>query len=159
MRGWGFLDRAAPLPLRSAVVNYRGLLVVVSAVQLATGVAGHVLALRRRLSYDIAVLNWRGDPEHMARESLCLGTALSAPVAMLATQAVATARLARGDSRVAQRTLGVLGAAMAPGYLVERTGRAALAPGRWDSLVTPVVVAGTGLATAMAGLGLRRSTQ
>lgn len=148
-----------PLQVPSAIVSTRrSVLVAVSAAQLAIGVAGHLLALRRRLAYDVAVVHWRGDPEHMALESLLLGTAVSAPVAMLASQAVATARLARGQSLIAQRTLGVLGAAMTAGYLVERTGRAALAPRRWDRAITPIVVAGTGLAAAMGCLGFGRST-
>jgi hypothetical protein len=138
------------------LVQSRRLLVGVSAIQLGFGVAGQLLALRRRLHYDIAVVHWRGTPENVGRDSLFLGTALSAPGPMLAAQTVATIRLARAESPLARRTLGMLGAAMTPGYLVERSGRAALKPSGWDRAVTPVVIGGTGLAAAMAAIGLGR---
>ena len=98
----------------------RPVLVAVSTAQLAAGMAGQFVALRDRRSFDIALIGWRGRPERVARDSWLLGTGLSAPVVMLATQAVTTSRLAAGPSRRAARTLGVLGAAMAGGYLGER---------------------------------------
>lgn len=133
----------------------RWALVGVSAVQLAVGVVGQAVALRRRLNYDVVVPPMRGRPEHLGRDSVLLGTAVSAPITMLTTQAACTVRLARGDNTLAARTLGGLGAAMTAGYLVERTGRAALTPRGADPVVTPIVVAGTGLAVIMAVLGLR----
>jgi hypothetical protein len=44
---------------------------------------------------------------------------------------------------------------MVPGYLMERYGRAHLTPGGFDPVETPVVVASTALAAAMAVLGHR----
>lgn len=82
---------------------------------------------------------------------------MSAPVFMLASQALATARLAVAPSEPAACTLGVLGALMASGYLIEHEFRAALlSPGEWDPVVTPVAAVGFTLALAMAGLGLCR---
>jgi hypothetical protein len=116
--------------------------------------AGHVLAVRRGLAFDIALIGWRGRPERVRRDSWLLGTGLSAPVVMLAMEAAATARLATTGSQSAARTLGVLGAAMIAGYLVEQEFRTALTPQGWDPSVTSVAVAGFSLAVPMAGLGL-----
>lgn len=136
-------------------MRIRRVLVVVSTAQLLAGVAGQVLALRDRRSFDITLLRWRGRPERVARDSWLLGTGLSAPVAMLVTQAIATVRLAAGPSQVATRTLGGLGATMACGYLIEREFRVALSPGGGGWVVTPVAAAGFSLALVMGGLGLR----
>jgi len=75
---------------------------------------------------------------------------------MLAVQAGATARLAVHPDPVAERVLGLLGSAMVGGYLVEREFRAAMTPSGWDPAVTPVAVAGAGLAAVMAGMALLR---
>jgi hypothetical protein len=123
-------------------VRTRPVLVAVSTAQLAAGMAGQFVALRDRRSFDIALIGWRGRPERVARDSWLLSTGLSAPVVMLATQAVTTSRLAAGPSRRAARTLGVLGAAMAGGHLVEREFRAVLPPGGgilWLSRRSPVL--------------------
>ena len=101
-------------------MSRRRALVAFSAAQLAAGVAGQLIALRDGRSFDIALLRWRGEPENVLKDSWLQGTGLSAPIYMLATQAVATTRLATAPSPVATRTLGVLGAAMTCGYLVER---------------------------------------
>src|SRR4051812_36327035 len=69
----------------------REALVAVSAVQLATGLAGQVVALRRRHPYDTPIMG--GRPENVGRDSFLSGTALSAPVVMLAAQAWAVRRL------------------------------------------------------------------
>jgi len=138
-------------------------LVGVSAAQLAAGLTGLVVALRRRRHYDVwmpAFLDgpfWHGSPDHVARDSVVMGTAYSAPVSMLVAQFGSTVRLARRGDRRALRDLTVLGAMMTGGYLVERFDRAHLR--HWDPVETPVVVAGLGLAAAMAvlgGRGLRR---
>ena len=55
----------------------------------------------------------------------------------------------------AERTLGVLGATMAAGYLAERLVRRRLLRPGWDVVESPVIVAGLGLAAAMAVMGLR----
>ena len=52
-----------------------------SAGQLATGVAGMVVRLRRRRPYD--VLWMHGTEDGIGRDVLFKGTALSAPVSML----------------------------------------------------------------------------
>ena len=128
-------------------------LVAVSAAQLATGVGGLALALRRRHAFDIPF--WRGQPSAVGRDSLLMGTALSAPAVMLGAQAGAITALLRGPSPAARRVLGGLGAAMVAGYLAERLVRHRLAPSGWDAAESPVIVAGISLAAAMALLGLR----
>jgi hypothetical protein len=128
-------------------------LVAVSAAQLAAGLAGLAVALRRRRAYDIPFLH--GSPGHVVRDSLWMGTAYSAPVPMLLAQGWSLGRLAAGSDPRAARDLAILGSLMVPGYLVERWGRASLRC--WDPVETPVVVAGTGLALAMAVLGVRGS--
>jgi hypothetical protein len=129
----------------------RSVLAAVSAAQLAAGLAGLAVALRRRRNYDVGFLC--GSPEHIARDAFWAGTAYSAPATMLATQLWATARLRAGPDDGARQVLRMLGAAMVPGYLMERYGRQHLRPGGWDPVETPVVVAGLGLAAAMAVLG------
>ena len=130
-------------------------LVWISAAQLAVGVAGQLIAVRDRRSFDVALLRWRGRPENVRKDSWLLGTGLSAPITMLATQAVLTIRLATAPSPVVSRTLGALGAAMACGYLVEREFRSAFSPAGLDPAVTPVAAAGFALSVAMARSGLR----
>jgi hypothetical protein len=76
---------------------------------------------------------------------------------MLLGQAWATANLRRGPDDGARRMLGMLGALMVPGYLLERSGRRHLSPGGLDPVETPVVLAGTALAAAMAVLGHREA--
>jgi hypothetical protein len=141
-------------------MNRRQALVVVSGAQLLAGIAGQALAVRRRLAFDIALISWRGGRDRVAHDTWLLGTGLSAPMTMLAAQAAATVRLAMRPDPLAVRMLGLLGSAMVGGYLVEREFRAAMKPSGWVRTVTPVVVAGAGLAPVMAGLGLgsRRST-
>ena len=134
----------------------RSTLVAVSAAQLAAGLAGQLVALRRRRNYDVGFM--RGTPEHVARDSLWAGTAYSAPSYMLAAQAWATRRLRRGPDDGARRLLGMLGVVMVPGYLMERYGRAHLRPGGLDPVETPLVLAGLGLAAAMGVLGHRAQT-
>lgn len=128
-------------------------LVLVSAAQLSTGVAGLALALRRRHPYDVPLMHGRRDT--IGRQSLLMGTALSAPGSMLAVQAVATTALARRHSEPAARALGVLGAMMVPGYLMERLTRQGLRRGAWGSAELRVALAGLGLAGGMAALAAR----
>jgi hypothetical protein len=136
-------------------MSRRRALVAISAAQLAAGVAGQLIALRDRRSFDIALLRWRGDPENVLKDSWLQGTGLSAPIYMLATQAVATTRLATAPSQLATRYLGALGALMACGYLVEREFRSAFSPTGLDPAVTPVAAAGFSLSVAMALTGLQ----
>lgn len=131
----------------------RRLLVSISSAQLAAGVVGMSLAVRRRRNYDLGFL--RGRPEHVARDSLLMGTAYSPPAYMLAVQLWAIRSLAAGPHDGARRLLGMSGAVMAPGYLAERYVRAHLRPRGWDPVETPVVAISMALAAAMAVLGHR----
>ena len=129
------------------------LLAAVSAAQLACGLWGMAVAIRRHRAFDLPF--WHGQESAVSRDSLLMGTALSAPVMMLGAQAWATAALARRPDPAAQRVLGGLGAAMAAGYLAERLVRQRLLPSGWDAAETPVITAGMSLAVVMALLGLR----
>jgi hypothetical protein len=129
----------------------REVLVAISSAQLAAGLAGLSVAVWRRRNYDLGFL--RGRPEHVARDSLLMGTAYSAPAYVLAVQVWAIRRLAAGPDDGARRLLGVAGAVMTAGYLAEKYVRAHLSPRGFDPIETPVVVAGVGLAAAMAVLG------
>jgi hypothetical protein len=132
----------------------RTLLVSLSAAQLASGLAGAPVAVRRRRPYDLPFAT--GNARSVGRDALWRGTAYSAPAPMLLAQAWATANLARRSDDGARRILGVLGVLMVPGYLLERAGRARLR--RFDPVETPVVAAGTALAAAMAVLGHRAAS-
>jgi hypothetical protein len=133
-------------------MDRRWLLVLVSAAQLACGLAGLAVAIRRRRAYDLPLM--RGDPEQVGRDAISIGTALSAPVPMLATQGLATVVLAARPDQRAARTLGVLGALMVAGCLAERLVRHRLTPKGWDWLESGIAACGFGLAIAMAGVGL-----
>jgi hypothetical protein len=142
------------LPAYGRDMADRRWLVAVSAAQLAVGMAGQALALRDRRAFDIDAIGWRGRPERVDRDSWMIGTGLSAPVVMLGAQATAIVRLAAGPSHLATRTLGALGVAMIGGHLIEREVRAAMTLAGFDPVVTPLVVAGSGLAVVMAALGI-----
>ena len=125
-------------------------LVAASAVQLAAGLAGQVVALRRRRHYDVPFMT--GSPDHIGRDSWWFGTAFSAPSYMLAAQAWAIARLVRGPDERARKALRLLGTSMISGYLSERQCRRRLTPGGLDPVETPIVAAGFGGTIAMAVL-------
>jgi hypothetical protein len=129
----------------------RRLLAAVSAAQLATGVAGMVVGLRRRHPYDVFWMH--GDADAIGRDVIFKGTALSAPVSNMVIQAVMTAVVARRPSRRAAQALGGWGATLVTGYLGERLVRQRLRPSGWDALESPLLVAAIGLAAAMAALG------
>ena len=137
-------------PLRCAAMT--ALLTRLSAAQLTLGLAGQVLAVRRKAFYDIPF--GTGRPEDVVRDSLVNGTAFSAPVTMLATQTWATTRLARRPADpLARRVLRGMGAVMVCGYLMERRNRKRLTPGGLDPVETPLVGVALGLAAAMALTG------
>jgi hypothetical protein len=135
-------------------MNGNRVLATVSAAQLASGLCGMTLAVRRHHAFDIPF--WKGQEATVGRDSVLMGTALSAPMVMLGAQAYGTVALARRPDPVARRLLGGLGAAMTAGYLAERLVRRRLRPAGWDGAESPLVVAGMGLAVAMAVLGLSR---
>jgi len=137
-------------------MDRRHLLAVVSAAQLATGLVGLTIAVRRRLPSDPMGVHLNLSAERLARDQVVMGTARSAPGLMLLTQAVATATLARRPSYRATRSLGVLGAIMTFGYLVERG--SPLSPGHQELIGTPLFAGGLLGAIAMAWLGLRSAT-
>jgi hypothetical protein len=128
-------------------------LVVVSAAQLASGIAGMLVGLQRRHPYDVFWMH--GHADDIGRDVLVKGTALSAPVSMLLTQAAMTAVVARRPGRRADQALGGLGAALVAGYLGERLVRQRLRPSGWDAVESPLLVTAIGLAVAMAALGRR----
>ena len=132
----------------------RHVLAGVSLAQLAAGLVGLPIAIRKRLPSDPVGVHLNLSADHLARDQIVLGTAKSAPGVMLAVQAIATAALLRGPSRRACRTLGVLGFVMTFGYLVER--QPPLWPSRFDRVETPVYGVGLLGAVVMAWLGLRR---
>jgi hypothetical protein len=128
-------------------------LVVVSAAQLAVGVAGQLLAIRQRRPFEI--FRWHGRPEHVARDSWFMGTGLSAPVTMMSVHAAAIAVLVMRPSRRAAGTLGALGAMMAVGCLIENKFRSVIRAGGGDPVVAAVGGVAFALAVAMAVVGVR----
>jgi hypothetical protein len=69
------------------------MLAAVSAAQLLSGLGGMALAIRRHHAFDVPF--WRGQPSAVGRDCVLMGTALSAPVVMLAAQTGAIAALLR----------------------------------------------------------------
>ena len=101
-----------------------------------------------------------GRPDTVVRDSVFLGTALSAPVTMLSAQALATGLVATGRGRPwAIPTLGVLGAAMVGGYLGETLVRQRLRPVGWETVESSIVIGGISLAALMAILSARCLTR
>jgi hypothetical protein len=129
----------------------RRLLVAVSAVQLAAGLTGQVVALRRRRHFDVPFMT--GSPAHVGRDSWWFGTAYSAPSYMLGSQAYAVARLAAGPDDRARGMLRLLGTSMIAGYLSERFNRQVLTGRVIDPVETPIVVVGFLATIAMAVAG------
>src|SRR3712207_5856388 len=134
-------------------MTHRTALAAVAATQLAAQAVGHVVALRRRRTFDVPFL--AGAPEHLVRDWLWFGTAYSAPPYLLGPQIWAVARLLRGPDERAQWVLRGIGTGLTFGYLSERLVRARVRRGGFDPVETPVVVAGWGGAIAMAVLARR----
>jgi hypothetical protein len=130
---------------------HRSALVAASTIQLAAGLVGQVVALRRRRPYNVPFMH--GSPDHVARDSLWFGASYSAPSYMLGSQAYAVVRLAAGPDERARKMLRLLGTSMIGGYLVERFNRKLLTPSGFDPLETPIVVVGLAGSVAMALLG------
>jgi hypothetical protein len=126
-------------------------LVGVSLAQLACGLTGTAVAIRRGHAYDVGFM--RGSPERVARDSILSGTALSAPVTMLTAQAALTAVVATRGSARAATGLQLLGALMTSGYLAERLVRHRLGRRGWEPFESPLVAAGVGLSVGMSVLG------
>lgn len=145
---------------RVPAMTSQRILVGVATAQLAAQLVGMSVAVRRGLPYDVRVVGMRGEADDIGRDLWDKGTALSAPVTMLGTQAVAIALVATNPNasvgRVAAKVLGGLGALNIGGYLGERVVRERLRPSGWDHVETPVAVVSLALATAMAALGLGR---
>ncbi len=131
----------------------RSALLAASAASLAASLAGQVLALRRRRSFDTPLL--AGSPRTVGRDSWWAGTALSPPAWTVAVHAAALARLAARPDPRAAAVLGWVGAALVPGYLQERLVRRRLTPAGAEPLETAAVVVGLTSAAAMAVLGRR----
>jgi hypothetical protein len=128
----------------------RPALVRASTVQLAAGLVGQVVALRRRHHYDVPFMT--GSPEHVGRDSWWFGSAISAPSYLLAAQAWAVLRLRRGPDERARQVLRLIGTGMVAGYLSERLCRRRMTPAGFDPLETPIVLAGFVGTVAMAVL-------
>lgn len=128
------------------------LLGTVSAAQLATGILGLAIALKRHHPYDVPLLH--GRPDNMVRDSVFMGTALSAPLSMLAAQWVATRHLLRGAGPPSDRVLGGLGVTMVSGYVAEALVRKRLQRSSYDAVETPLIAIAISLSGAMAVLGL-----
>ncbi len=125
-------------------------LVRASTVQLAAGLVGQVVALRRRHHYDVPFMT--GSPEHVGRDSWWFGSAISAPSYLLAAQAWAVLRLRRGPDERARQVLRLIGTGMIAGHLSERLCRRRMTPAGFDPLETPIVLAGFVGTVAMAVL-------
>ena len=134
----------------------RYVLAGVSLTQLAAGLAGMTIAIRKGLPSDPVGVHLNLSADHLARNQIVFGTARSAPGVMLAIQAIATVTLLKGRGRRARRTLGVLGCIMTFGYLVER--QPPVLPGRYDPVQAPIYGVGLLGAVLMAWLGLQRPT-
>lgn len=144
------VDRDRRTGQDDAVAQYDRTLAFVSAVQLGCGVAGLATAVRRGHAYDLPLLHGRHD--RVARDSVLMGTALSAPLTMMGVQALATKQLRRRRSDGAKTVLGALGAMMTAGYLAERHVRHRLRRSGVDPLETPLIITGISSAVAMAAL-------
>jgi hypothetical protein len=94
-----------------------------------------------------------GQPDAIARDTLFRGTALSAPVSTLVSQAALTAVMARRPSRRVARWLRIVGLTMVAGYVGERLVRQRLRRSGWDALESPLIIAALGLSVGMAALG------
>lgn len=127
------------------------LLAAVSAAQLATGLVGMAVGLRRRHPYDVFWMH--GQADTIGRDVIFKGTALSAPVSNMVIQAAMTGVVARRPHQRAAQALGGWGALLVAGYLGERLVRQRLRPSGWDTLESPLLLAAIGLAATMAALG------
>jgi hypothetical protein len=132
------------------MVPHRTRLVAVSAVHLVVAVVSMKVAVARRSPFHLPLVH--GDPNRVVRDSFLMGTALSEPVVMMVAQGWALFVLARRVSSGAAAILGWLGASNVPGYLMERQVRNRLRRSGWDSVESPLAVAGLVLAAAMAAL-------
>ena len=134
-------------------MTHRTTLVAVASAQLAAQAAGHLVALRRRRSFDVPFLT--GSPEHLVRDWLWFGTAYSGPPYLLGLQVWALGRLLRGDDDRARWVLRWVCTGLSLGYPSERWVRVRLTPGGLDPVETPVVAVGWGGALATAVLTRR----
>ena len=124
-----------------------------SAAQLATGVAGMIVALRRRHPYDVFWMH--GQAETVARDAILRG-----PRCQRRFRTCSPSRHdGAGGPAAAQpgRRSGSGRPGRAPSARVPRrtAGAAAPAPISWDAVESPLAAAGIGLAGAMAALGSR----
>jgi hypothetical protein len=136
-------------------LNRDRLLVGVSMAQLSIGAVSTAVAVSRRRAYDLPMLH--GRPENVRRDAVFLGTALSAPVTMLAAQAVTTVQFDKLGGARERTAIGALGAVMVAGYLGERLVRERLHRPGFDPVETPLALTGLLLAAGMAALGLTRA--
>lgn len=134
-----------------AVARSRRTLAVMSTAQLACGVMGLVLAIRRRHAFDLPLM--KGSPQTVGRDSLLVGTALSAPAPMMAAQVAMTAVVWRRPDARAAAGLRALGALMIGGYLAESLVRQRLRPAGWEPIESLLIASGLGLSLGMVVAG------
>lgn len=124
-------------------------LAVASTLNLLFSVVGFRKALKEKIPYDIGFM--KGSAEHIARDQITLGSALSPPTLMMVTQAAGTARMFKNRGTGAASLLGVLGLAMSIGFSMERVFHESVRnPNR---SITPIVAGGELTAIVMAILG------
>lgn len=125
-------------------------LAVASTLNLLFSVVGFRKAVQEKIPYDIGFV--KGSAEHIARDQVTLGSALSPPTLIMVAQAAGTARMFKNPGADAARLLGVLGLAMSVGFSMERVFHESIRnPNR---STTPIVVGGESMAIVMAVLGL-----
>jgi hypothetical protein len=124
-------------------------LAVASTLNLLFSVVGFRKAVQEKIPYDIGFM--KGSAEHIARDQITLGSALSPPTLMMVAQAVGTVRMVKNPGPGAARLLGVLGLAMSIGFSMERVFHESVRnPNRSNS---PIVAGAESTAIVMAVLG------
>jgi uncharacterized membrane protein YraQ (UPF0718 family) len=139
----------APRSLAPGRSGLSTVLAVASTVNLLFSVVGFRKAVQEKIPYDVGFM--KGLAEHIARDQITLGSALSPPTIMMVAQAAGTARMFKNPGLAAARLLGVLGLAMSIGFSMERVFHESVRnPNR---STTPIVAGGESTAIVMAVLG------
>jgi hypothetical protein len=124
-------------------------LAVASTLNLLFSVVGFRKAVQEKIPYDIGFM--KGSAEHIPRDQITLGSALSPPTIMMIAQAAGTAWMFKNPRPGAARLLGMLGLAMSIGFSMERVFHEPVQnPNR---STTPIVAGGESMAIVMAVLG------
>lgn len=141
--------RKTPRNLPLGRSGLSAVLAVASTLNLLFSVVGFRKAVQEKIPYDIGFM--KGTAEHIARDQITLGSALSPPTIMMVAQAAGTARMFKNPGAGAARLLGVLGLAMSIAGSMERLFHESV---RNPNRSTTPIVAGEGsMAIVMAVLG------